>query len=438
MKIKASKALSPFFLDGWSISKNLEFDVDYVEPRQFLKAERLDLVSKLYYIECREKGNDCTLAKELYTEFIRAFSLGSFIEPGTETKDSIEKYFEEFDILIDNVKEIGLSANKSVIPVGENGSILDGSHRTALAIYFGKKLPVIYISGVTKTYDYMYFKDRGMPQKYLDFAVQKYIEYADLCYVACLWPRARGANKQKKVEMLIHKSTNVVCKRQIKLNYNGLRQLMIQIYGNQEWAGTMEDGFSGIPVKAKACYDLKGLTTVYVLEGNDLEHILELKAQIRDIFKINNHSIHITDTKEEAMEAARILFNEHSIALLKFGNIIVDNDIKNHMITKEINLQENCLSCDFTKMLFQLIKINQIKTLWMKIDKNSTPIDFGYVYGMSFPSLEKCNLSIKERICFHLKCFRYGCILDFAMQLQIKRKIRQLVGMVLRKIGVIR
>lgn len=438
MKIKAEKALSPFFIKEWPISTDSEFEVEFVEPRQFFRAERLDLVSKLFYIECREKGYDCSFAKELYTEFIRAFSLGSFTEPGTESKNSIEKYFASFDVLIDNVKKTGLSAEQSVVPIGENGSILDGSHRTAIAIYFGIRLPVIRIPGVKKSYDYLYFEDRGMPQRYLDYAIQKYVAYADHCYIACLWPRATGAKRQEAADKLIRETVSVVCKRQIKLNYNGMRQLMIHIYGNQEWAGTFDNGFAGIPVKAKACYHPGVFTTVYVLEGADLESMVQLKSEVRDIFRVENHSVHITDTKEEAVDAAQVLFNEYSVILMNYGDITADRQMGKQMLDESTASQGRCLSLDATKRLFGLIKANQVKTLWQENDHTYAPTDLGCVFGLHFPCLEKCDLSVSERIRYQARCIRYGVVIDFITELQIKRRVRHLGRIILRKIGIIR
>ena len=150
MTIVAKDALSSFFLEGWNLDKNQVFEIKKYRAKEFLRAERIDLVCKLYYIDCREKKENLEFARQLYTEHIKAFSEGSFTEPGSEEKNTIQKYLDTFDQLIDNIKNDGFNQDISVIPISSDGSILDGSHRTAIAIYYDLYLPVIEIPNVKK------------------------------------------------------------------------------------------------------------------------------------------------------------------------------------------------------------------------------------------------------------------------------------------------
>lgn len=125
-KVNIKDYFSPYFIRIWRCEPDIELKVDYVQPEQFLVSNRIDLICKLFYIECREKRADMTFAKELYTEHLRAFSEGTFTEPGNEEKNTIEKYFSSFDRLIDDIKKNGFDVSKSVIPISDNGVILDG------------------------------------------------------------------------------------------------------------------------------------------------------------------------------------------------------------------------------------------------------------------------------------------------------------------------
>ena len=95
-KVNIKDYFSPYFIRIWRCEPDIELKVDYVQPVQFLVSNRIDLICKLFYIECREKRADMTFAKELYTEHLRAFSEGTFTEPGNEEKNTIEKYFSTF------------------------------------------------------------------------------------------------------------------------------------------------------------------------------------------------------------------------------------------------------------------------------------------------------------------------------------------------------
>ena len=88
----ACEVFSEYYIKDWKIDPKEELQIEYVDAKNFLMPERIDLACKLYYIDCYEKKIGLDYAKELYTEHIRAFSGGTFIEPGMEEKNSIKKY----------------------------------------------------------------------------------------------------------------------------------------------------------------------------------------------------------------------------------------------------------------------------------------------------------------------------------------------------------
>lgn len=59
---------------------------------------------------------------------------------------------------------------------------------------------------------------------------------------------------------------------------------------------------------------------VYYLRRESVSEVFALKEHIRSIFGIANHSIHISDTPEEAMEMTRVLCNRNSVDLLQYGH----------------------------------------------------------------------------------------------------------------------
>ncbi len=338
MKRKAKDLISDYFLNGWGISPDKEFEIQYVDAKQFLQPERMDLICKLVYIDCKVKQRNLDFAKELYTEHIRAFSLGTFKEPGNNEKNSIEKYFAFFDYLIENCQKEKLSADKSVVCVGDDGNILDGSHRTAVAIYFNIPLPVIYIPNIKVDYGTKHFKSLGLKEEYLDYITYQYIRYIDNVYIACLWPIADDNEKKKIAERFIQEKASVYYKKDIKLNYNGLKQLMIHTYGEQKWSGDIENAFCGISAKLDCCYKENSYTTVFVLSGASLDSIVDLKSKIRNLYDIQNHSIHITDTKDEAIYLGQVIFNKNSIDLLNYGN-----PFNFPMFMKKLNIYKDAL-----------------------------------------------------------------------------------------------
>jgi hypothetical protein len=58
------------------------YEILSIEAKKLLTFTRFDLAFKLFYLDMI--GKNKKLAKDVYIEHIRAFSLGKFIEPGNE------------------------------------------------------------------------------------------------------------------------------------------------------------------------------------------------------------------------------------------------------------------------------------------------------------------------------------------------------------------
>ena len=320
MKRKAKDIISKYHLSIWQISPEQEFEIEFVNARQFLKAERIDLICKLYYIDCKIKKKDMKYALELYSEHIRAFSNGSFVEPGNETKNTLEKYLSCFDSLIADISQHGINEKKSIVPVGENNVILDGSHRVAIAIYFDIKIPIVRINYNRVNYNYDYFLYKGLNNTFVDDMIIKYMSYVKNVFLVCLWPAASSIEKNRVVEEIITHHSEVVYKKQLYLNYHALEQLLIHAYGHQSWTGDYMNGFQNITGKVNSCYCPGVTTKIYIIDHITFNQVLELKEEIRNLYGIGNHSIHITDTLDESLFIARVAFNKNSIDMLSYGN----------------------------------------------------------------------------------------------------------------------
>jgi len=311
--------LADYFCHQYNISNNAKLTIEEVDARELIVPERIDIIAKLKYIELREKGYDLTFIKELYKAHIESFSLGTFTEPGNDNKNSVNIYFNIFDSLIDNIKEVGFDKQISVIPVGGNNAIIDGSHRVAIAIYFKLKVSIIRFDNISVNYNADFFRSRLLKDSYIDYLIAEYCRIKDNLYFLCIWPKARGENNKIKMHSQIQQSNKIVYMKNVKLNYDGLSNFIIQIYSSQSWLGNIENHFSGARNKADACFDENGVLTTYIIESNCLAKILKLKESIRNIFNIENHSIHITDNQPETVLIEDLLLNQNSIDFLNKG-----------------------------------------------------------------------------------------------------------------------
>lgn len=285
------------------------YEVKTIKAKSLLTHTRFDLVFKLLCLEMM--GREVKFAKEIYKEHIRAFSLGKFTEPGNEDKNSLERFIEEFYNTFEDIKANGFDSSKTLIPLSKNGSIANGSHRVASAIYLSKDVECVEIDADDHVYDYKFFYSRNVPSEMLDVVATKFVEYADNVHIAFLWPTAKG--HEEKIESII---PNIVYRKEMLLTPNGAHNLLSQIYYGEEWLGNVEDDFRGSKGKLVECFKSFEPVRVIAFQADNLDEALKIKEKVREIFNVGKHSIHITDTKEESIRLARVVFNDNSIPFL--------------------------------------------------------------------------------------------------------------------------
>lgn len=291
-----------------------KYEILNIKPSKLITYNRLDLAFKIFYLQMKE-FEKVLFAKDLYLRHVKAFSLGSFQEPGNDRKNTAQKYLEDFDDIYLSVKKYGIAANKSVIPCSINGSISNGAHRVSAAYMLNKEIPSVILDTPDDKYDFNFFLNRGMSQSDIDCAVTKFIEIAENCYVAIVWPSAQGM--EAELRDLI---PNIIYQNDIPLNYKGAHNLLSQVYFGEAWLGAKDENYPGVKNKLVKCFKTFDKMRVIAFQAECLNEVLLLKEKIRQLFNIGKHSVHISDTKEESIRIARILFNENGIHFLNHSS----------------------------------------------------------------------------------------------------------------------
>lgn len=318
----------------------METEIKWIPGEDLLSVNRLDLLAKYVYVESKRTGMGYDWALELYSRHIEAFSGGSFQEPQNDEKNSLEKYIECFDELIENIQKYNFDVNRGIIPVS-GGVILDGAHRTAIAAYFGLKVPCVYKNFEKAYYDYRFFQKMYLGQEYIDAMVTKYVEICGKnCYVFCIWPKA-DRRLLERAEVLIKEKANnkIVAEKSIHITYQGLKNLMIQVYAEHDWVGSVEDHFRGVEGKVDLCYGPSEILKTYIVEMPTPESVIDLKKKIRDLFGIGNDSVHSSDNYQETLSLTHLLFNGNSIDLLNYGKLDYDISFVNAVLKFRDNLK---------------------------------------------------------------------------------------------------
>ena len=289
-----------------------EYKQKIIKAKELLIYSRFDLAFKLLYLENLNKEVD--FSKNIYKEHIRAFSLGKYTENGNPKKNKIEKFIEDFQVTYESIKNNGFDRNKSLIPLSKNGTIANGAHRVASAIYLDKNVECIELDVENPNYNYKFFYNRNVSSKVLDIGATKFVEYGDNIYLAFIWPTAVGNDKE--LENVI---PNIIYRKEITLNPNGAHNLLSQIYYGEKWIGIPENNFRGSQGKLVECFKNFNPVRIIAFQADSLEDVLKIKDKVRSIFNVGKNSIHITDSKDEAIRISRVVFNDNSVHLLNYG-----------------------------------------------------------------------------------------------------------------------
>ena len=351
------------------------YEVKTITATKLLTHNRFDIAFKLLYLELREKN--LALAKEIYKDHIRALTLNKFTEPGNRNKNSLVKFIADFENTFHDIKINGFDNNKSILPLSKDNSIANGAHRISSSIFLDKRVSVVNINSDNHNYNYKFFYNRNVPELFLDFAAEKFIEYSNNIYLAFVWPTAKGFDKE--IEKLI---PSIVYRKEISLNITGAHNLLSQIYYGEKWLGNFNNNFKGAYGKLMECFKNFDPVRVIAFQANNLKQVSVIKDEIRNLFNIGKHSIHITDSKEEALRISKLVFNNNSIHFLNNSNpnkyISIHSKIKqfkNFLNKNEINFDDAVLDSGIVLSIYGLRECKDIdfivsKTLKSKYQQN--------------------------------------------------------------------
>jgi glycosyltransferase involved in cell wall biosynthesis len=289
-------------------------------PAVYLSPRRIDIAAKTIYARAYLEENTSTWPTTVYKEHLRAFNNFYEKEP---FKNKFEDFTDSFQRTIDSVKNSDDWKHKA--PVHRNGTYLvNGAHRVAASIVTGDLINSIVPKEIyDHPYDHTFFKrDKddisGIDENILDYMTVEYVSLKKKnIFVAIIFPVADGL-RDKAYEHLLTLGEIVNMKTFKHDEFVG-KEIVKQLYfnsNNDAWNYGLD--FESAEHKANLCFDGTDDLQVYVIEANLNESTrIKEKKYLRDLWKKDKHSIHITDTIDEANRVVRMFFNENSRRFLK-------------------------------------------------------------------------------------------------------------------------
>jgi len=267
-------------------------------PNNLLTYKRFDVVIKYLYAS----NLSSKFYKNMYETHLKVWN--GFYE-GTPRKRGFQDFDNAFKSIINNTVD-------EPVPVNPDGHIANGAHRLAAALYHQRPIN-IRDTNSTENYplhtDYNFFKKKKLPRHMLNRTAIEYAKLKPNSHVVCLFPIAH--TRMNEVMDIMNEYSNVFYQSTVKLNATGQLGLMKEIYFIEGWANE-----EGIRRKGNQCFRGESTVTFVLIDAKDLETVKEMKAKIRKLFNVGNHSVHISDFHEDAIRIAKTVFNDNSIHFL--------------------------------------------------------------------------------------------------------------------------
>lgn len=293
-------------------------------PRLFLLPSRIDIAAKTILARSYVEGNTSSWPEYIYKEHIRAFNNFYEDEP---RKNKYSDFYDSFIKTIEGVKnDNSWKPKEPVLRESNSQYLINGAHRVAASIVLGDK---INTKSGKKTwsgnYNYEFFRSGHGNIPAIDENVLDYItiEYVSLktsnIFVAIIFPTADGHRDEafKRLSSL----GEIVNMKSFRYNEFIGKEVIKQLYfnsRNDEWNYGLD--FESATYKADLCFAGKGDLQIYVIEANlDETTRVKEKQYLRNLWGKDKHSIHITDTIEEANRVVRMFFNQNSRNFMKIN-----------------------------------------------------------------------------------------------------------------------
>lgn len=292
--------LQPHTVELYKLQEH-DCSIKRVNARSLLVVQRFDLFAKLFYID-NIKANPVE-ANRVYAEHIKAFNPDGR-EPGRSDKNGVGDFISTFDEIIEHFKENDFDERISVVPVDKNGVILDGAHRVAALAYYDREVTIAQFEDVEAvcTFDYSYFKNRGLAWSVCDTIALELVKWVDNVYAACIWP-SNTQNCQQIAVSRLSQQYQIAYIKDIQCNLNSLSNFVGYIYRAQDWTRNP----LSVRDKASRVYGKSGLKVAFFKAGSDLDAVLKEKEEIRQSLGKGKDSLHITDNGTETLDIAGVV-----------------------------------------------------------------------------------------------------------------------------------
>ena len=356
---------------GNEFLKNNSYQIINIDSRILLSAKRFDIAIKSHFARLLKLGIARNWREYLYFEHIKRMTgAGNLIrEHDGSGKEGIDVFLRNFESLV-NERNQEMIPN---VPISKSLIPLDGSHRIAAAIVNQNKISCLKFKknyNIESNYKFFLGNSHLHKSTPIDLIEESAIEYCRIknsVAIAFLFPSI--SNHDYAVN-LISDFASIVYKKEIIITPKEGKNLFRQIYHGQPWLSWASDNKHFIN-KTKMCFPFMGKMTIILFDDYKVNKLRLLKKEIRDFYKIGNHSIHITDSTEESLNASKIIFNKNSLNLIRYQRRFLPNfhkylfELKSWIAFNGIDPEKICIDGSGVMSAFGLRECRDLDFLFL-------------------------------------------------------------------------
>ncbi len=321
-------------------------------PSALIHAHRFDLMAKIIYGRFFRRRLNSDWGRRIYLAHLRAFN--NFFEEDGSGKTGPDIFLKRYNSLLESFAAHGFDPNRSLLPVGQDGVIIDGGHRVAAAYVTGQNVDTAVFDRSARRYDFSWFLQRGLEPKYADAMAYEYCKIKKNTYIVSVFPCAEGG--EEEIVSILCRYARLVYRKELVLRKNGPFFYIKQAYLGEPWLGSPSDGFRGCKDKAVNCFCGRGPLRVYLIEADSPEAVRSCKQEIRSLFGLNQNAVHINDSYEETLQLAGVCFNENSIHFLNHAELVYFEPFYHHLqeyraLLEESGVDPECFCIDGSSVM---------------------------------------------------------------------------------------
>jgi len=295
------------------------FPVEWFEPRDLLTPQRFDFAAKHIYARLRGKNVNSDWGRSVYAFHLSIWN--KFFEDFPR-KVSEAEFLESFHRIISDTRQATDRGLSSLVPLARNGTPLNGAHRIVAALLSGKSVACTKteVSPAWADWDHRFFEGLAASAGHLkasdlfDAMALEFCRMLPNIAIAVKFPAAKG--RDEEVDRILSEHATLFYRKAVTFENDAPVHLMRSLYEKEPWLGTYENDFDGARWKAGRCFIRRGPAHFFLLACDDKEDLMRAKARVRDLFGVSNHSMHITDTRDEALRVAKLAFSNSSIGFV--------------------------------------------------------------------------------------------------------------------------